>query len=141
MAAATAATAATKPTDADKAAVAGLTQQLVKAWSAHDADAFADLFHDDGTMILPGVFCTGRDQIREFMDHAFETEYKGTQVTGKPLDLRFLATNIAVLLTEGGVLAPGDTEVTDDRAIRATWLAVKRNRKWRLAGYQNSPRD
>jgi uncharacterized protein (TIGR02246 family) len=128
-------------TDADKAAVAGLTQRLVAAWSGHNADAFADLFVDDGTMILPGVFCTGRTEIRTFMEHAFETEYKDSQVTGQPLDLRFLASDVAVLLTEGGVLAPGDTEVTADRAIRATWLAVKRDGQWRLANYQNSPRN
>lgn len=128
-------------TDADKAAVAGLTQRLVAAWSGHNADAFADLFVEDGTMILPGVFCTGRSEIRAFMEHAFETEYKDSQVTGQPLDLRFLASDVAVLLTEGGVLAPGDTEVSADRAIRATWLAVKQDGQWRLANYQNSPRN
>lgn len=130
-----------EPTDSDKAAVAGLTQRLVVAWSHHDADAFADLFVDDGTMILPGVFRTGRAEIRDFMARAFEDEYKGSQVTGQPLDLRFLTPDVAVLLTEGGVLAPGDTEVTGARAIRATWLAVKREGQWQLANYQNSPRD
>ena len=128
-------------TDSDQAAVAGLTQRLVVAWSHHDADAFADLFVDDGTMILPGVFRNGRAEIRDYMAQAFENEYKGSQVTGQPLGLRFLAPDVAVLLTEGGVLAPGDTEVTDDRAIRATWLAVKRDEKWQLASYQNSPRN
>lgn len=127
-------------TDADKAAIAGLTQRMVAAWSRHDADAFADLFVEDGTMILPGVFRTGRDDIRAFMAAAFEDHYKGSNVTGQPLDLRFLTSDVAVLLTEGGVLAPGDTEVSDDRAIRATWLAVRRDGEWRLAGYQNSPR-
>jgi uncharacterized protein (TIGR02246 family) len=92
-------------------------------------------------MILPGVFRTGRAEIREYMAQAFENEYKSSQVTGQPLDLRFLTPEVAVLLTEGGVLGPGDTEVTADRAIRATWLAVKRNGQWQLANYQNSPRD
>jgi uncharacterized protein (TIGR02246 family) len=128
-------------TDSDQAAVAGLTQRLVVAWSHHDADAFADLFVDDGTMILPGVLRTGRAEIRDYMAQAFENEYQGSQVTGQPLDLRFLTPDVAVLLTEGGVLAPGDTEVTGDRAIRATWLAVKRNGQWQLANYQNSPRN
>jgi uncharacterized protein (TIGR02246 family) len=131
----------TELTDSDKAAVAGLTQRLVVAWSHHDADAFADLFVTDGTMILPGVFRTGRAEIRKYMAQAFENEYKDSQVTGQPLDLRFLTPEVAVLLTEGGVLAPGDTEVTSDRAIRATWLAVKRNEQWQLANYQNTPRD
>lgn len=128
-------------TDSDKAAVAGLTQRMVAAWSGHDADAFAALFVEDGTMILPGVFRSGRDAIRDHMAGAFRNEYKGSQVTGQPLALRFLTAEVAVLLTEGGVLAPGDTEVTADQAIRATWLAVKRDGRWWLAGYQNSPRN
>jgi len=128
-------------TDSDKAAVGGLTQRLVVAWSHHDADAFANLFLEDGTMILPGVLRTGRAEIREYMAQAFQNEYKASQVTGQPLDLRFLTPDVAVLLTEGGVLSPGDTEVTADRAIRATWLAVKRDGQWQLANYQNSPRN
>jgi uncharacterized protein (TIGR02246 family) len=127
--------------DSDKAAVVGLTQRLVAAWSSHDADAFADLFVEDGSMILPGVYRSGRPEIRKYMAEAFANQYRGSQVTGQPLDLRFLGSEVALLLTEGGVLAPGDTEVTADRAIRATWLAVKRDGQWRLAGYQNSPRN
>jgi uncharacterized protein (TIGR02246 family) len=128
-------------TDSDKAAVGGLTQRLVVAWSHHDADAFANLFLEDGTMILPGVLRTGRAEIRDYMAQAFQNEYKASQVTGQPLDLRFLTPDVAVLLTEGGVLATGDTEVTADRAIRATWLAVRRDGQWQLANYQNSPRN
>ncbi|MFL6140085.1 MAG: SgcJ/EcaC family oxidoreductase [Frankiaceae bacterium] len=127
--------------EADATAVAGLTRRMVAAWSNHDPDAFAALFTEDGTMILPGLFRNGREEIRSYMADAFENEYKDSQVTGQPLDLRFLSADIAVLLTEGGVIAPGTTEVGDDRAIRATWLAVKQDGEWRLAAYQNTPRN
>ncbi|MEV4625766.1 SgcJ/EcaC family oxidoreductase [Micromonospora sp. NPDC049523] len=126
-------------TEADTAEVAGLTQRIVAAWAAHDADAFAGVFVEDGTMILPGVFQKGRDQIRAFMAAAFEGPYKGTQVTGQPFDLRFLGSDVAVLLTKGGVLAPGETEVPEERGIRATWLAAKQDGQWLLAAYQNTP--
>jgi len=129
------------PTDADHAAVAGLAQRLVAAWSGHDADAFADLFADDGTMVLPGVLCSGRAEIRGFMARAFDTEYRASHLTGQALDLRFLCPDVALLLTEGGMLPPGATEVPGDQAIRATWLAVKRDGQWLLANYQNSPRN
>jgi uncharacterized protein (TIGR02246 family) len=125
--------------DADKAAVAGLTQRMVRAWSSHDADAFADLFAVDGTMILPGVFRNGREEIRTFMAAAFQAEYKGSHLIGQPLDLRFLTPDVAVLLTEGGVLVPGDIEVSTEGAVRASWLLVKQQGEWQLAGYQNSP--
>ncbi|WP_067815098.1 SgcJ/EcaC family oxidoreductase [Actinomadura kijaniata] len=127
------------PAAADQAAVAALTQRVVAAWAYQDADSFAGVFTEDGTMILPGLFKKGPDEIRAHMKDAFETTYKGTQVTGRPVDLRFLAPDVALLLTQGGVLAAGESEVSDEQAIRASWLCVKRDGEWRLAAYQNSP--
>ncbi|MEU5903163.1 SgcJ/EcaC family oxidoreductase [Micromonospora sp. NPDC047527] len=125
----------------DQAAIAAVPGRIVQAWAAHDADAFADVFTADGTMILPGLFQRGRDDIRDFMAKGFAGPYKGTQVTGQPFDIRVLSTDVALLLTDGGVLGPGETEVPTERAIRASWLLVRTDDGWRLAAYQNSPRD
>ncbi|MFI5929112.1 SgcJ/EcaC family oxidoreductase [Micromonospora sp. NPDC051543] len=123
----------------DQAAIAAVPQRIVAAWAAHDSDAFADVFVEDGVMILPGVLRQGREEIRAFMAEAFGGPYKGTQVTGQPLAIKSLDTGAAVLVTQGGVLAPGETTVPADRAIRASWVVVKRDEQWRLAVYQNSP--
>ncbi|GAA0390005.1 MULTISPECIES: SgcJ/EcaC family oxidoreductase [Micromonospora] len=125
----------------DRAAVAALPERLVRAWAANDADAFADLFTPDGTMILAGVARKGRDDIRDFIAQGFAGPYKGTRVTGQPFEIRFLRPDVALLLTEGGVLAPGETEVAAERAIRASWLLVRTPDGWKLTAYQNSPRD
>jgi uncharacterized protein (TIGR02246 family) len=128
-------------TDADKAALAGLTQQVVVSWAKQDADAFADVFVADGTMILAGVYCEGRDEVRSFMAQAFEGKYRGTQVTGKPISIRFLGPDAAILLSLGGVLEAGQTEVADGSAIRASWLAARQaDGQWKLVAYQNTPR-
>lgn len=125
----------------DRAAVAALPERVVQAWAANDADTFAGLFTPDGTMILPGVTRKGRDDIRDFMAQGFAGPYKGTRVTGQPFDIRFIGPDVALLLTEGGVLAPGETEVAAERAIRASWLLVRTPDGWQLTAYQNSPRD
>jgi uncharacterized protein (TIGR02246 family) len=127
------------PTDADKAAVASLTQKVIAAWAYGDADSFADVFTVDGSMILPGMFRKGREEIRLYLKDAFENQYKNTQVTGKPLDIRFFSGDVAVLLTQGGVLAAGESEVSEQQAIRASWLVHKVDGQWYLAAYQNSP--
>ncbi|MFD3664388.1 SgcJ/EcaC family oxidoreductase [Streptomyces sp. NPDC058659] len=124
----------------DTDALRAIPQHIVEAWADHDADRFAEVFTDNATLILPGdVFLTSREEIRTFMRNAFSGPFKGTRVTGEPRSIRPLAGSVAVLVTQGGVLAPGDTVPTDARAIRATWVLVKEGADWRIASYQNTP--
>jgi uncharacterized protein (TIGR02246 family) len=124
----------------DQAAIAALTQRMVTGWAYGEAETIANLFVEDGTLILVGVFCNGRDEIRDYFEKAFAGKYKDTQVTGKPISIRVLAPDVAILLSQGGVLESGETEVSEDGAIRASWLCVRRDGQWQLAAYQNSPR-
>jgi|GEM_PF-564135 uncharacterized protein (TIGR02246 family) len=115
--------------------------QLVAAWAKNDAEGVAKVFTDDGVLILPGdVFKKGRDEIRAFMAAAYAGPFKGTGVTGRPVDVRFAADDVALLRTDGGILAPGETEIDPELAVRSTWVVVKKDGEWRLAAYQNSPR-
>ncbi|MFI6422877.1 SgcJ/EcaC family oxidoreductase [Streptomyces sp. NPDC050842] len=124
----------------DTDALRAIPQHIVEAWADHDADRFAEVFTENATLILPGdVFLTSREEIRAFMRNAFSGPFKGTRVTGAPRSVRPLAPSVAVLVTQGGVLAPGDTEPTAARAIRATWVLVKEGADWRIASYQNTP--
>jgi uncharacterized protein (TIGR02246 family) len=134
-------TTAAQPTKADMAAIASLTQRMIAAWAVADAEAIANLFVDDGTMILAGTYCDNRAAIQAYFAEAFRGEYRDTQVTGKPLASRFLGPDAGVLLTVGGVLEPGETEMSSKQAIRASWTVVRRDGEWRLAAYQNTPRD
>jgi uncharacterized protein (TIGR02246 family) len=124
-----------------QAEIAAIPARMVQAWAAHDADAFADLFAEDGTLILPGVYRTGRAEIREFMTAAYQGPYRGTTVTGQPIAIKPLGPGAVALITVGGVLAPGQTDLAPQNAIRASWILVKRDDRWVLAVYQNCPRD
>jgi uncharacterized protein (TIGR02246 family) len=130
-----------KMPDAVMAEIAAVPGRLVSAWAANDAEAFSQLFVQDGTLVLPGVYKKGRDEIRQFMEAGYAGPYKGTSVTGTPLDIKPLGTDAVALLTVGGVLAPGEKEVSSKQAIRAAWILVKDEGIWRLAVYQNCPRD
>ncbi|HEY0169290.1 MAG TPA: SgcJ/EcaC family oxidoreductase [Jatrophihabitans sp.] len=129
------------PSAADMAAIAAVPARMVAAWAAHDADAFAELFTEDGTLILPGVYKKGHDEIRDFMAAQFDGAYKGSTVTGSPIEIKPLRAGAVAVITQGGVMPAGETEVPDEAAIRASWILVKRGRKWLLAVYQNCPRD
>lgn len=125
----------------DQAAVAAVPARMVAAWRDHDADAFAGLFAEDGTLILPGVFVQGRDAIRQFMTGAYAGPYRGTTVTGTPIAIRPLGPGAVAVLTEGGVIDAGAEELAPANAIRASWILVKENDNWVLAVYQNCPRN
>ncbi|MEE4543362.1 SgcJ/EcaC family oxidoreductase [Streptomyces sp. V4-01] len=115
--------------------------RLVAAWAHNDADGVANVFTEDGILILPGdVLKRGQDEIRSFMAAAYAGPFKGTGVTGAPVDVRFVGDDVAVLRTHGGILAAGETEIADELAVRSTWVCVKQDDEWRLASYQNSPR-
>jgi uncharacterized protein (TIGR02246 family) len=115
--------------------------RLVAAWSHNDAEGIANVFTEDGILILPGdVLKKGREEIRAFMAAAYAGPFKGTGVTGTPVDVRFVNDNVALLRTHGGILAPGETEIDPELAVRSTWVVVKKDGQWQLAAYQNSPR-
>ncbi len=121
-------------------AVSKVSGRIVAAWARNDGEAFADVFTPDGTMILPGnVFAQGREQIAAYMTKAFAGPYKGTQVTGSPVSVRFLGPDVAVLTSRGGVLEADETELAPASKILATWLLTRRDGQWQLAAYQNTP--
>ncbi len=124
-----------------KAELSSVPIRLVTAWEAHDAEAFSMLFVEDGTLILPGVYIKGRDEIRKYMEAEYAGKYQGTSVTGTPLDIKPLGAGAVALITVGGVLMPGENKVSTKEAIRASWILVKDGDTWRLAVYHNCPRD
>ncbi|MFC0863866.1 SgcJ/EcaC family oxidoreductase [Sphaerimonospora cavernae] len=121
-------------------AVREVPGRVVAAWAGNDADAFAQVFTGDATMILPGdVFVSGRQGIRAFMAAAYSGPYKGTRVAGDPVSAKFLGEDAAVLVTRGGILLPGETEVAPERAVRATWVLARQDGQWLITAYQNTP--
>ncbi|GLW05797.1 hypothetical protein Misp01_09270 [Microtetraspora sp. NBRC 13810] len=128
-------------TSAEKKEVLSVPLRLVAAWAKNDEVGVSDVFTEDGVMILPGdVMKKGREEIRAFMGAAYAGPFKGTGVTGRPVDVRFVTDDVALIRTHGGILAPGETEIAPELAVRSTWVCVKRDGQWQLAGYQNSPR-
>lgn len=124
----------------DRSAVAAVPQRIVEAWAANDGAAFARVFTEDATMVLPGdVFKQGRAEIEAFMTAGYAGPYKGTRVTGSPIDVRFTGDGAAVVVTQGGVLAPGATTVAPEEEIRATWVLAKQGHEWLITAYHNSP--
>jgi uncharacterized protein (TIGR02246 family) len=119
--------------------VLSVIQAVYDAWADGDADAFAKLYTDNATVVQPGVYKKNNDDIRTTMAAGFAGPLKGSRVLNEPQSVRFLGSDTAVVITEGGVLMAGQTELPAERLVRATWVLTKRNKQWYVAAYQNSP--
>jgi uncharacterized protein (TIGR02246 family) len=123
------------PTDS----VLSVIESVYDAWAAGDADALAQLYTDDATVVQPGIHKRNREDIRTTMAAGFAGPLKGSRVLDEPQSVRFLASNTAVVITEGGILMAGQTELPAERWVRATWVLTQRDDRWHVAAYQNSP--
>lgn len=101
--------------EADRAAILALYRQWEQAWNSHDAAAWANLFHEDGTWVLwTGGEWTGRGLIESEMRKVFATVYANSiQRWRSPPEIRFLAPGVAVARavssTTGDSRQPGVT--------------------------------
>jgi uncharacterized protein (TIGR02246 family) len=124
-------TTTTAGSDADRQAVLGPLAALYRAWEANDAE--------DATVIQPGVYKKDREEIRTTMAAGFAGPLSGSRATDHPVDVRFLTDDTAVVVSEGGIVFPGQDAVASERLVRATWVLVRRGGGWRIAAYHNSP--
>ncbi|HXA34065.1 MAG TPA: SgcJ/EcaC family oxidoreductase [Acidimicrobiales bacterium] len=123
------------PTDS----VLSVIKSVYGAWAAGDADAFAQLYTDDATVVQPGIHKKNKEDIRTTMAAGFAGPLKGSRVLDEPQSVRFLGSDTAVVITEGGILMAGQTELPAERWVRATWVLTKQDERWHVAAYQNSP--
>ncbi|MEU4394652.1 SgcJ/EcaC family oxidoreductase [Kribbella sp. NPDC023855] len=124
---------------ADVAAIQAVLVDSYKAWEAGDADGMVANYTADATAILPGSLRDGRATIRDSMALAFDGPLKGTSTYDKQLSLRFVGSDAAIVISESGVLFPGQTEVPDTGKVNATWVFEKRAGQWLIVAYHNSP--
>ncbi|MEU4767019.1 SgcJ/EcaC family oxidoreductase [Actinosynnema sp. NPDC023794] len=111
---------------------------IAEAWADNNPDGFADLYTTDATMVLSGDrFFRGREVIRKVAVEQFKSAHKGTTLLQNIVVSRLLTDDTAVVVTEGGVLAPGQSEPSPERALRATWVLAREDGKWLIAAYQN----
>ena len=129
----------TAGSDTDRQAVLDVLASLYKAWEANDAEAFVADYTDDASVIQPGVYKKDREEIRTTMAAAFAGPLNGSRATDHPVDVRFLTDDTAIVVSEGGIIFPGQDAVASERLVRATWALVRRGDAWRIASYHNSP--
>jgi uncharacterized protein (TIGR02246 family) len=123
----------------DEAAILAVLRGVYDAWNEADPDAFVADYLEDASAILPGSYRKSRQEIRDTMAFSFNGPLKGTRSSDKVLDVRLLNEDAAVVISETGILLPGESEAPPERTSYATWVLAKRDAKWLLAAYSNCP--
>jgi uncharacterized protein (TIGR02246 family) len=123
----------------DQAAIEAVLVDSYKAWEAGDADGMVANYTADATAIQTGSLRGSRDEIRNSMALAFEGPLKGTSTDNRQLGIRFVGRDGAIVISEAGILFPGQTEVPATAKVNCTWVLEKRDGQWLIAAYHNSP--
>ncbi|MDQ4504520.1 SgcJ/EcaC family oxidoreductase [Sinomonas sp. ASV322] len=123
----------------DEIAIDALLAETYKGWEANDADRFVALYTEDATAILPGSVRGSREAIRDSMAAGFAGPLKGSTSVDQRVSLRFVGRDAAIAVSEAGILFPGEAEVPAERKVNATWVFEKRDGRWMIAAYHNSP--
>ena len=125
--------------DADRQAVLGVLKGVYEAWEANDAEAFVAGYLDDASVVQRGVYEKDRQEIQTTMASGFAGPLKGSRVVDHPQDVRFLNEETAIVVSEDGIVFAGQDAVPSEGMVRATWVLAKREGRWYVAAYHNSP--
>jgi uncharacterized protein (TIGR02246 family) len=128
----------TSASDADRQAVLDVLEGVYEAWEANDAEAFVADYLDDASVVQPGVYKKDRQEIQSTMAGAFAGPLKGSRVIDQPRDVRFPSEDTAIVISEGGIVFPGQSAVPSEGTVRATWVLAKRDGRWLVAAYHYS---
>jgi uncharacterized protein (TIGR02246 family) len=123
----------------DEAAIQAVLIDSYQAWEAGDAVGMVANYTGDASAIMPGSYRDSREVIRESMALAFSGPLKGSSTYNKQLSIRFVGRDAAIVISESGILFAGQTEVPETGKVNATWVFEKRDGRWLIAAYHNSP--
>ncbi|SIO09758.1 SgcJ/EcaC family oxidoreductase [Agromyces cerinus] len=124
--------------ESDRAGILVALDRLRAAWDAGDADAYAAEFADDASyVIFAGLHDLGRDAIRRAHVPVFAKWQRGSRMSMQVLDLRFVAPDVAVVLTDGGI--GKRARIRHDKV--QTFVMVRDGTTWRCTAFQNTKKN
>ncbi|WP_242889651.1 SgcJ/EcaC family oxidoreductase [Actinomadura litoris] len=124
----------------DEAAIQAVLADSYEAWAAGDAEGMVANYTADATAIMPGSLRDSRAVIRQNMALGFAGPLKGSSTYNKQLSIRFVGRDAAIVISQAAIRFPGDPEIPEDaRKVNATWVMEKRDGRWLIAAYHNSP--
>jgi uncharacterized protein (TIGR02246 family) len=127
------------PLSSDDTEIRALYQQLLDGWNKRSADAMAEPFAEDGELIgFDGSQLEGQSEIASHLQQIF-ADHPTPVYVGKVKNVRLLGSGVADLRAVAGMVPPGQSDIQPNLNTHHTIIAVKREGKWCIALYQNTP--
>jgi len=123
----------------DESSIRALYQQTINGWNVSNGDAFAAPYTYDSDFIgFDGTYLKGRQQIASFHQMLFDKFLKGSQLIGKIKSIRFVTSDIAIMIAVGGTVMAGQSDIELERNSIHTIVAVKCDNNWYFTAFQNT---
>jgi uncharacterized protein (TIGR02246 family) len=120
-------------------AILSVPLRVRAALESGDASAFADIFVENGSMLVGDSQLNGREAIQAYMAEGFAGPYQKIRVIEDPVDVRLISSDAALAVTDGGILRDGETELDPSHVNRTMYVIVKQGPEWKLISHQSCP--
>jgi uncharacterized protein (TIGR02246 family) len=119
--------------------VRALYETLIAGWNAHDAEAMAAPFAEDGVIIgFDGSVSSGKQMIGAEMASIFADHETGRYAV-KMDAVRRLGSRAVILRAIAGLVPPGQSAINSKTNSHQTVIAEEQDGQWRIALFQNTP--
>jgi uncharacterized protein (TIGR02246 family) len=119
--------------------VRALYARMLEGWNARDSEAFATPFAEDGEVIgFDGSQQSGRAVIAAAMGQIFSDHPTGRYVW-KVRSVRLLTPDVALLRAVAGLIPAGQAEIAPALNAVQTLVAARREGRWSIMLFQNTP--
>ena len=128
------------PSDKDaERATRELYQRLIEAWNKRNARDYALLFASSGSVVgFDGSQVNSQLEIGAHLSEIVSHHQTAACVT-IVREVRSLAPDVTLLRANAGMVPPGKDELNPDLNAVQSMVAARKNNKWEIALFQNTP--
>ncbi len=128
----------TAPTNAENE-VRELYERLLAAWNRRSAADYAALFAADGNLVgFDGSPIDGRAEIEAHLASIFSHHPTAAYVS-VVREVRMLSPDVVLLRAVVGMIPPGQSDLNPDANAVQTLVAARRDGRWRIELFHNTP--
>jgi uncharacterized protein (TIGR02246 family) len=124
--------------DQDEQAIRKVMSDFVDAVNRHDSVAFGKLLAADAeVVVITGEYLKGRNEVEKYHAKIWATSdnFKGSQLTWTPLNVRFLDSDVAVAHVSAERFY---RDTKDKRTMLVTLVFAKQGGRWLVTALQNT---